>query len=1029
MRPKKLRFFQSLVAVILLSLTARLNAQSLTNNLVFYTPFSNSLNDVQGGLTGSAAAGAALQASGGANGGYLKLTNNATNQEQYVYYNDPTPATGDFSFQVWVRSVDPKNGQSLGDNSIAANKDWSSGANVGWVLAEEDNGADTNKFQWNMNTAGGVRKDLDPLNNANAVVFDGNWHQLVMTMQRSGNAVFYRDGTVVASVGIGANAGQSIRPSLGAWITNNLLALGQDATLRYDHASGIAISSFNGDLDEVAMWSRVLSAADVVNAYIKGINELSLAAQLPPSFVQQPQGGTRYVSEGFLLSCVVAGDPSPALQWYKDGVQLAGATNSQMSLSSLALTNAGNYTVVATGDGISLTSAPAVLIVLSATNVTHTIADVRHVVIFMQENRSFDQYFGSLEGVRGFDDRNALVFTNGNTDFYQPQNSGFVLPFPISLQCLVDLDHSWTLTHNAWNSGKWNNWVPVKGTTTMSYYTRSSLPFHYALAEAYTICDEYHCSVLGPTNPNRLYLWTGMIDPNGIGGGPVTDNNEPGFTWTTYPERLQDAGITWKVYQEVDNYDDNALAWFVQYRNAVPGNPLYDNGMATVPDIVSAFKQDVTNGTLPRVSWIIAPAADSEHPPYSPANGAVLTKELLDALHSNPTIYNSTVFMLTWDENDGFFDHVPPPVPPPGTPDEFVGGQPIGPGVRVPMILISPWSRGGYVCSQVFDHTSIIQFLEKWTGVQEPNISVWRRQMCGDLTAAFDFKHPNTNYPSLPTVTGVTCSSGTTPSVPSPQTFPVQETGTLIARPLPYQPNATSYTDCGAGRFYIMMTNTGNASVHFAIYPNAYRSDGPWQYDVGPTNYLSDSFNVITNGGFYDLTCYGPDGFQRRLAGNINVNCNQVEVASSFDARGITLGMQNSTAAAVMFNITNGYATGGPWTYNVPANSTVTASYPALINNDGWYDLTVTVAGNSTFLRRFAGHIETTSPSLTAALSGKNIVLMYPDWANGYVLESSTNLASGSWSAVNAAPNLISNQTIVTLPAATNHAMYFRLRY
>src|ERR1041384_6242723 len=152
------------------------------------------------------------------------------------------------------------------------------------------------------------------------------------------------------------------------------------------------------------------------------------------------------------------------------------------------------------------------------------LSNVQHVVIFMQENRSFDHYFGTLKGVRGFNDRNALLFQNGYTDFYQPQSSSYVLPFHSSAQCVIDLDHSWLPTHAAWNSGKWDQWIPNKGTTTMAYYTRSDLAYYYALAEAYTVCDAFFCSVLGPTNPNRLYLWTGMIDPNGTGGGPVTDN-------------------------------------------------------------------------------------------------------------------------------------------------------------------------------------------------------------------------------------------------------------------------------------------------------------------------------------------------------------------------------------------------------------------------------------------------------------------------------------------------------------------------
>ena len=175
--------------------------------------------------------------------------------------------------------------------------------------------------------------------------------------------------------------------------------------------------------------------------------------------------------------------------------------------------------------------------------------------------------------------------------------------------------------------------MPAKGINALTFHERTDLVYYYALAEAYTICDNYFCSVIGPTNPNRLYAMTGMIDPNGTGGGPAIDNSEPGFTWTTYPERLQNAGITWKVYQQPDNFDDNALAWFAQYRTATPGNPLYDRGMTTVNDLVAAFKADVTNGTLPQVSWIIAPTALSEHPIYSPASGADLTKKLLDALY------------------------------------------------------------------------------------------------------------------------------------------------------------------------------------------------------------------------------------------------------------------------------------------------------------------------------------------------------------------------------------------------------------
>jgi phospholipase C len=595
--------------------------------------------------------------------------------------------------------------------------------------------------------------------------------------------------------------------------------------------------------------------------------------------------------------------------------------------------------------------------------VTGTIADVRHVVIFTQENRSFDHYFGSLHGVHGFSDHVTLTWQNGNSVFYQPNGSSYELPFHTSEQCLNDLGHDWSSTHQAWDSGWEDGWIAAKGTESMVYYNRGDIPYQYALADAYTICDDYHCSAMTSTDPNRLYITSGMIDPGDTGGGPVIDNTEPsagwGTNWITYPQRLQKAGVSWKVYQATDNFDDNALAWFAAYKQAEPGDPLYDNGMEFVSDLVSNFQADVSNNTLPSVSWIIGPDTGSEHPYWSPSAGAVLTKQLLDALASNPAVYNSTVFMLNYDENDGFFDHMVPITPPVGTTNEFVGGSPIGLGVRVPMIIISPWTRGGYVCSQTFDHTSLIRFLEKWTGVPEPNISAWRRQVCGDLTSAFDFAHPNTNYPSLTNVTAVICDGGTAESPPVQQSMPSQEAGTLLERPLPYQPNAAAALGCAAGSLNITMTNFGSASVHFSIYPNAYRSDGPWPYDVNPGNSASALFSTTTNGGNYDFSCYGPNGFLRRFAGNLNADCGQVEAVSYLNpyTGGFEITLGNPSGSAVVFSVTNGYFANSLATYQVPAYSTNLVSLD-LTTNNGWYDLTATTGRDSLFLRRFSGHIE-----------------------------------------------------------------------
>jgi phospholipase C len=666
---------------------------------------------------------------------------------------------------------------------------------------------------------------------------------------------------------------------------------------------------------------------------------------------------------------------------------------------------------------------------------TGTIADVQHVVILMQENRSFDHYFGALRGVRGFNDPNVLMFTNGMSVFYQQQGQGqgYVLPFPMLTQCMSDVEHDWGDGHQAWDGGKWDQWVLAKGTSAMPYYRRSDLAFYYALADAYTVCDANFCSVLGPTFPNRLYFMTGMIDPRGTGRGPATNNYVPpgGFTWTTYPERLQAAGVSWKVYQQWGEFINlNTLAWFRQYIQARPGNPLYDRGVATVTNVLTSFRADVSNGTLPRVSWIIPPWVSSEHPYLSPANGQVFTRQLLNALASNPAVFNSTVFVLNYDENGGFFDHVPSPTPQPGTTDEFLMGQPIGLGARVPMIVISPWSRGGYVCSQVFDHTSVIRFLERWTGVMEPNISAWRRQVCGDLTSAFDFTAPDYSFPALPNAFPYNCSDGFTPVVPTLQTFPMQEAGSRPSRPLPYGPNVTSLTDCGTETFYLQMTNNGTASVHFSVFANAFLNGGPWQYDVPAGGSVSDDFDVTaTSGGLYDLTCYGPNGFQRRFAGSISNDCSQLEVTSSIDPAtgGVILALQNYGGTPVTFTVTNAYQGNVPIDYDVPPGQTVTDTFALTTGDAGWYDLTATASADALFLRRFAGYAESMRPSLSLELWGSTLFLTFPAWASGYTVESSPDLSQGSWSAVSVSPILSGDTAWVILPAS-DPAAFFRLR-
>jgi phospholipase C len=426
--------------------------------------------------------------------------------------------------------------------------------------------------------------------------------------------------------------------------------------------------------------------------------------------------------------------------------------------------------------------------------------DIEHVVILTQENRSFDHYFGTLSGVRGFGDPNAMQLANGRSVFHQPDAlnpDGYLLPFHLdtqatSAQKIPSTGHSWQTQHEAFNLGRMDSWLAAhrkadgaNGPFTMGYYTRDDIPFHFALAEAFTICDAYHSSLLGPTWPNRMYLMSGTIDPNGKDGGPITANRlvEGGFRWTTYPERLERAGISWKVYQQQDNYGTNVLEYFKRFRDAAPDSPLYLRGLARGAE--GQFEEDARADRLPAVSWIQPTSFQSEHPNFTPAAGADFIAQKIDAIASNPKVWAKTVFILNYDENDGLFDHVAPPSPAFGADAEFVDGTAIGAGYRVPCIIVSPWTAGGYVCSQSFDHTSVLQFLEKFTGVREENITPWRRQTFGDLTAAFRFSDSSAATHDLPDARrALEASLEQIASLPRPappsgtQRMPVQESGT-----------------------------------------------------------------------------------------------------------------------------------------------------------------------------------------------------------------------------------------------------------
>ena len=652
---------------------------------------------------------------------------------------------------------------------------------------------------------------------------------------------------------------------------------------------------------------------------------------------------------------------------------------------------------------------------------TGTIRDVQHIVVFMQENRSFDHYFGHLRGVRGYNDRFPIPLPNGKPVWYQPSKEDPakpVLPFRLdtkttSAQCLGALDHSWAKTHAAIDGGRYGQWPANKTDMTMGYHVREDIPFHYALADAFTVCDNYFCSLPGPTHPNRAYLMTGTVDPTGKFGGPLLDNADyvdgdlpPAYqllSWTTFPERLEARGVSWQIYQQGltwadpynGNYGTNILQNFTNFINAKPGSPLYQR--AQTVRTLDNLKDDVINDRLPQVSWLLPPAAFSEHPKYTPAYGANYTSQILDALTANPDVWAKTVLFIMYDENDGFFDHVVPPQPPtsaaqgvstvttdgelhtvvnPGRGGSYTAdGLPYGLGPRVPMTVVSPWSKGGFVCSQVFDHTSVIRFIGERFGVDEPNITPWRRTVCGDLTAAFDFRSTDVSFPSLPdtsqyrTIADQQCTSQPAPTVPAtPSPIDPQEPGVRPARALPYELHVNASLH-GGNTLRIEFANRGNQGAHFQVYATT-RTDGPWRYTIGARRVLHADFDLAETNGAYAFSVYGPNGFVRMFAGNVSAatarrrNHAQPEVKAGYDiANGnLYLKLRNPGTGRVTLTLTDN-AYGAPARQVTLHGGGEQVEQWALASSHHWYDVTVSDGANGTFSRRFAGHVENGRPS------------------------------------------------------------------
>lgn len=802
-----------------------------------------------------------------------------------------------------------------------------------------------------------------------------------------------------------------------------------------------------------------------------------------------------------------------------------------------------------------------------------TFLDAEHVVLLMQENRSFDHCFGSLQGVRGFNDPRAIRLPGGNPVWLQTDARGRTfVPFRLNIRdtratWMGGLPHSWEDMVDARNQGRYDAWLTAKAPgnkeykdmpLTLGYYTREDLPFYYALADAFTVCDQHFCSSLTGTTANRHFFWTGKIREYpgakaNVRNSDVYYNREA--SWKTFPERLEEQGVSWKVYQNelsletglsgedeswLANFTDNNLEWFSQYRvrysighyrflakraaelpeeiaalekelenafqnqaqqvrkelkqkqeqlakyreelaiwspenfDRLPefdrnihnkafttnaGDPYYrqtevltydDNGterQTRVPkgDVLYRFREDVRKGALPAVSWLVAPQKFSDHPSV-PWYGAWYVSEVLDILTGNPEVWKKTIFILTYDENDGYFDHIPPFIPPrPGDagsgtvsagidgrdeyvtladelernrpPREDVRESPVGLGYRVPMVVASPWSRGGWVNSQVFDHTSTLQFLETFlarkTGkaIRETNISTWRRAVCGDLTSVFrpylgerialplpvdrnsfiekvhraGFRELPSGYRQLTReeITQLRENPGVSPLLPR------QEPGIRPACALPYELYANGRLS-GDGRSFTIRFRAGttvfgrrSAGSPFAVYaPGLYRQENrkAWSYAVAAGEQLEAAWTLEDfEDNAYHLCVYGPNGFFREFTGNaddppVAVECNYLHSGKGLNGK-LEVKLRNlDPGAAHTFRLTD-HAYHNPDQTIRLGKAGSDAGLAELevdtAGSHGWYDFTIQATGSRELAQRYAGRVETGTAGYTDPHMGR----------------------------------------------------------
>jgi phospholipase C len=699
-----------------------------------------------------------------------------------------------------------------------------------------------------------------------------------------------------------------------------------------------------------------------------------------------------------------------------------------------------------------------------------TIEDVKHVVILMQENRSFDQYFGTKFGVRGFGDPHPQPTVSGQPVWYQKNSPSAsattTLPFPMLQSSNWALapshPHGIDTQQGAWGQGQASYWPLYKSAGCMGFYSRAEVPFHFALAEAFTLGDDYHCAMNGGTDMNRMCMmsgscWDPVLAAEGIpstdatsepqelrswitGTWPVpgytyngpsgTTPNQP-VTWPNVADVLTAEGITWRVYQDMnDNWTGamNGFLAFKSFRTAQPGSTIYQNGMTT--HTVADLKTAVQSDALSTVSFVLPGRLTSEHPgaPCSPTHGGFFTETVLEALTSNPEVWAKTVFILNYDENDGYFDHALNPaipsydingnlqgkttMPTKGlyfnnatriyspasylSPLDTISGnlRPWGMGFRVPFVIASPWSRGGWINSEVADHISVPIFLEKWLGITFPAISDWHRSVCSDLTSFFNFRTPNDDFPDLPDLSGYAASDAASSALPpvqppANQTLPTQETGFARSRALPYDLTVEDRFNEN-GTITLEFINKGDKGAVFHVYDYYNLDRIPRRYTVEAGKRLSDDawdtfapVNFVAKApGLYNLWVYGPNGFVRQFKGTFGkggkLGLSHPTTRLSYDKKntGIHLTLHNNADEALEFAVKDNAYGAPPQTVSVASNETATLFW-SVKDSGNWYDFSVTASDG--LLRKCAGRMEDGQDHITDPQMGGPVAPYYDE--------------------------------------------------